>query len=99
MNNSMRAVMKRRGELLATIASQRDEISDIAEQLKKPLVFVDQGWSVLRYLGSQPLLTAGLTILVVLNRRGLAGLLRTGWRVWRGYLYFNGLSAKFLSRP
>ena len=41
-------------------------------------------------------LVAGVAALVLLRRRGLSGLLRSGFRLWRGLRMFALLKNKFL---
>ncbi len=98
MNKQMLEVMQRRGELLARIASQREQAAEIGKRWQTPLAFADQGLAAMRFLRSNPLLVAGVAALIVIRRRGVAGLVRRVWRVWKGYRYFTAFSAKLSSR-
>jgi YqjK-like protein len=94
MDNRMYALMQRRGELLARIESQREQVSVIGAHLQTPLALVDQGMAAVKFLRSRPLLVAGMAALMVLRRRGVVGLAKSAWRVWKGYRQLSALSEK-----
>lgn len=94
MNEQLQAVMQRRGELLAKISSQREQVAQIGTRWQVPLALADQGLAAWRFLRSRPLLVAGVAALLVWRRRGLAGLAKTGWKLWKSYRYLSALSAK-----
>jgi len=94
MNERMLAVMQRRGELLTKITSQREQVAQAGARWQTPLALADQGLVVLRFLRSRPVLVAGVAALLVWRRRGMVGVVKTGWRVWKGYRYLTGLAAK-----
>jgi YqjK-like protein len=98
MNEKMFELMQRRGELLARIASQREQIAEIGAQWRIPLALADQGMAVVLFLRRHPLLVAGVVAIFVIRRRGVTGLGRGVWRVWNGYRSFTYLSAKLWSR-
>jgi len=98
MNSKMSAVMQRRGELLARIAAQREQAAEIGARWQAPLALADKGLAVVRFLRSHPALVAGVAALFVIRRRNVAGLVKGGWRVWKGYRYFSALSENFSSR-
>ncbi|MDE2117303.1 MAG: YqjK-like family protein [Betaproteobacteria bacterium] len=97
MNKRMLEVMQRRGELLARIASQREQVAEIGARWQAPLALADQGLAAIRYLRSNPVLVAGVAALLVIRRRGVVGLVRGGWRVWKGYRSLTAFSAKLSS--
>jgi len=99
MNSQMTEVMRRRVDLLARIASQREQVARIGACCEAPLALADRGLAVVRFLRARPVLVAGMTALVIIRRHGLIGLARSGWLAWRGYRYFIALSAKWLPRP
>lgn len=88
MNKRMHALRQRRGELLARIETQRVQVAGLGSRLEKPLALADRGLAALRFLQGHPLLTGGAVALVVLRRRGLTGLIRQSWLLWKGYRYF-----------
>ena len=94
MNEKMLAVMQRRGELLAKIASQREQVAQTSARWSAPLAVADQGLAVLRFIRARPVLVAGVAALLVWRRRGVLGVARMGWRAWKGYRYLTGLAAK-----
>lgn len=91
MNERMLELRQQRGELLARIDAQRGQLAEITSSWEGPLALADRGVSILRYLRGHPLLVAGAAALVVLRRRGLAGLFRRALLVWKGYRYFADL--------
>lgn len=95
MNKYMSALMQSRGELLARIAVQREQVTEIGLRLRTPLALADRGVAAVHFLRSYPLLVAGATAFFVIRLRGVAGLV---WRVWKGYRDFTSISAKLLSR-
>lgn len=90
MNKPLLEVMQKRGALLARIAAQRKQMSGIGTRLRTPLAFADQGLSVLRFLRSNLVLVAGVTALVVIPRRGVIGLVKGVWRMWKVSRRFSG---------
>ncbi len=98
MNRQMFEVMQRRGELLAKIASQREQAAQIGTRWEAPLAFADKCRVAVHFLRSRPILVASAVTLLVVRKRGLVGLARGGWRVWRGYSYIVALSARLLPR-
>jgi hypothetical protein len=91
MNERMLELRQRRGELQVRIEVQRGQLAEIASSWERPLALADRGISVLRYLRGHPLLVGGAVALVVLQRRGVAGLLKRAWQMWKSYRYFAGL--------
>ncbi len=91
MNERMLELRRQRGELLSRIDAQRGQLAEIASVWEGPLSLADQGVSIVRFLRGHPLLVAGATALVALRRRGIAGLFRHAWKIWRGYRYFTDL--------
>jgi hypothetical protein len=85
MNKQMFAVMQRRGELLARISAQREQVAEIGMRWQAPLALADKGLIAVRFLRSQPMLVAGAVAIFVIRRRGVTGMLATGWRIWRLY--------------
>ena len=98
MNKQMLEVMQRRRELLARIASQREQVAEIGARWQAPLAIADQGLAALRFLRSNLVLVAGVAALFMIYRRGVVGLVKGAWRVWKGYRYFTAFSAKLSSR-
>lgn len=98
MNRQMLAVMQRRGELLERIAAQRGQLAETGARWQAPLALADQGLAVLRFLRARPVLVAGVAALLIIRRRGMMGLARSGWLGWKGYRYFTAISEKLSSR-
>ena len=98
MNSRMLAVMQRRGELLAKITAQREQIAETGARWQAPLALADQVLAAVRFLRSHPVLTAGVVALIVIRQRGVVGLMKGGWRAWKGYRYLAALSEKLSSR-
>lgn len=98
MNKQMREVMRRRGELLASIAAQREQVAQIGTRWRAPLALADQGLAVVRFLRSRPVLVAGVAALLIIRKRGVMGLARYGVLAWKGYRHFAAFSKKASSR-
>lgn len=98
MNKRMLAVMQRRGELLARIAAQREQVAATAMRWQTPLAFADKGLVVGRFLRSNPVLVAVAVAVLVVRRRGMSGMVTTGWRMWRLYKSARSFSEKIASR-
>ena len=94
MNEKMFELMQIRGELLARIAEQREQMTEIGTHWRAPLALADEGVAAVRFLRCHPLLVAGVVTFFVIRRRGVAGLVSGMWQVWKGYRYFNFFSAK-----
>jgi hypothetical protein len=94
VNERLQAVMQRRSELLAKIDTQRGQVAQFGARLQAPLAIADRGIALLRSLYSRPLLVAGVAALLLWRRRGLFGLARTGWKLWKGYRYLSSLSSR-----
>lgn len=100
MNKQMCKVMQRRGELLASIAAQREQVAQIGTRWQAPLALADQGLAVVRFLRSRPVLIAGVAALLMIRKGRVAmGLARYGMLAWKGYRYFAAFSGKESSRP
>lgn len=98
MNNQMYAVMQRRGVLSARITSQREQVAEFGARLQAPLALADMGVAAARILRSNPVLSAGVIAALVIRRRGVVGMARVIRRVWRGYCYFTGITARLSSQ-
>ncbi len=62
------------------------EMADICGHLHKPLVVVDAGLKVVRFVYSHPVLVAGgLTALLIWRRKGIAGVAERAWRLLYRY--------------
>ena len=97
MNKQMLEVMQRRGELLARIAMQRKQVAEIGMHWQAPLALADKGVAAVRYLRSKPVIVAVAVAIFAIRRRGAAGIVTTGWRVWRLYKSAKSFSAKTAS--
>lgn len=98
MNKQMVEVMQRRGELLATIASQREQVAEIGTRWQAPLALADQGLVALRFLRSYPVPVGAVFALLVIRRRWVIVLAGGIWRLWKGYRSLTAFSAKLQSR-
>lgn len=90
--------MQRRGELLAKIASQREQVADVALRWRGPLSIADNGLRTVRFLRSNPVLVAAAVTIIMIRRNGLAGMAATGWRMWKLYRSALSFSAKIAAR-
>lgn len=90
--------MRRRQELLARIDMQRGQVAEIGRRWETPLAIADQGVAAARFLRSHPVLVAGVAALLLVRRRGVVGLAKGAWMVWKGYRSIAALSAKLSTR-
>jgi hypothetical protein len=98
VNEKIFELLERRNKLLARIAAQREQMTEIGSDLRAPLVMADRGVAVAQFLRSHPLLPAGVVLFFVIRRPSLATLVWLGGRVWKIYRDFTLLLAKRLSR-
>ena len=98
MNKQMLEIMQRRGELLARIAAQREQVAEAGARWKAPLALADRGLAAARFLRARPLLVAGIAALFVIRRRGAAGMVTGAWRMWKLYKSAVSFSAKMTAR-
>ncbi len=98
MKSQMLAVMQRRSELLARIATQREQLAETGARWQTPLALADQGLATARFLRARPLLVAGIAAILVIRRRGVTGMVTGAWRVWKLYKFAASFSAKIASR-
>jgi len=85
MNGKLLGLTQRRGELLARIAVQREEMTEIEAEWNAPLALADQGVAAVRFLRHHPLLVAGAIAFVMIRRHSVAALMWGVWGVWKGY--------------
>ena len=93
-NDKLSELTQRRSELLARIALQREQMTEIKTEWDAPLAVADQGVAAVHFLRRHPLLVAGTMAFVVIRRHRVAGLMWGVWRVWKGYLAFTSIAAK-----
>lgn len=98
MSRQMLEVMQRRGELLARIAAQREDVAKIGARLKTPLKVADGVLVVAHFLRSHPLIPAGVAGLFVVRSQGVIGLAKAGWKIWKGYRFISSISEKLSSK-
>jgi hypothetical protein len=98
MNEPIPALQQRRAELLAKIAAQRGQLSEITTRLQTPLEIADRGIAVIRYFRARPFWAAAIVAVFVARRHGVAALLSGGWRLWTGYRRLGAIFAKPSSR-
>ena len=97
MNDRMFALRQRRIALLARIDTQRDQLAGSATKWKRQLALADQGMAILRFFRAHPLLVAGVSAVVVVRRRRVAGLVSAALllrKMLRGYRNISGLLQK-----
>jgi len=94
MNRQMSETRLRRDLLLARIAAQREEVADLGARWQAPLALADQGLAAVHFLRSHPVLIAGAAALLVVRRRGVMGLMKGGWKLWKGYRLLAALTGR-----
>ena len=96
MDKALSQVLLRRGELLARIRQQRADMAALASHLERPLSLADHALSLWRRAAQHPYVIGGVAAFLLWRRRGFSGLLRSGFRLWRGLRLFTMLRNKFL---
>ncbi len=77
---------RRREELVARCARQREEFARDTAALKAPLAVADRGMDFVRYLAGHPVIPAATAAAFVLFRPARAiRWMRRGWFFWRIY--------------
>ena len=85
-HDPMIEIMRRRERLLARCDAQRAELTALAQRWEGPLKIADRAVAAIKYLRDHPLvLGAAVTLLVVVQRRGLWSWVRRGFMLWRTY--------------
>jgi len=84
MNEKKLELMHHRRGLLENIAAQREELAEIGTRLQTPLAFADLGLAAARFMRSRHFLVA-LAVAIVSHRRGVFGIVKGVWRLWKGY--------------
>lgn len=89
--------MKRRGELLARIAAQRDQIVELGTKLETPLALGDRALAAARFVRLHPILVVAVVVALVTRRVGVVGLAGISWRLWKRYRYLYAAGGKLAS--
>ncbi|MDX8399754.1 MAG: YqjK-like family protein [Gallionellaceae bacterium] len=97
MNNKIAELRQKRGELLARIATQREQIKVIEKRWQAPFAVADKGWLFVRYLRSNPVLIAAPVTILLIRRNGVIGMAKAGWRIWKMYRTVNSLYARIFT--
>ena len=98
VNNQLDEIMKKRAELLARIAAQRQDVVSIGARLRTPLAIADHAVVAGRYLRAHPLLLAalaGVVVVIAVRRRSLIAVAGSALRYWNFYSAARNYSAKF----
>jgi hypothetical protein len=98
MNEKMLDLMGRREKLLARVATQRGELTEIGSVLRGHFWLADKGVAVARFLRFHPLLVTGVAALFLIRRRSVADLVWVGWSLWKLVRDLTSISTKLISR-
>jgi len=94
MNDRMLVLRQRRGELVARIDMQRGQLAGISSAWEGKLAVLDRGIEIAHFIRAHPFMLAGLSIVVAMRRRGIAGLVRSSLLLWKGYRLFTAYRQK-----
>jgi len=84
MNEKLIELAEQRAALVVRAAAQRAELSQALSSWGRPLNVVDQGWALVRYLGSNPMVLGGVAALLIAFRPWrMVKWLPPGWLLWR----------------
>ncbi len=75
--------MRRRGELLARIAGQRERVAEMDTRWQAPLALADRGLAAMYYARSHPVLIGVAAALIVIRWRGVLGMVGGAWSLWK----------------
>ena len=88
---SMQQIMLERGQLLATCAAQRDELTRAVQAWQGPLKIADSALVTANYLREHPAALAAVVALsAAVGRRGIWRSARRALIVWRTLRIFRG---------
>jgi hypothetical protein len=91
-------LMARRQKLLAKIADQRVQLSELGAQWQPALHYADRARAVFGFVSRHAVFVGGVAAMFLIRRNGLSLLLRSGWRAWKFYRYFKSVSTKVFSQ-
>ena len=97
MSKPRREIMRKRGELVARIAAQREQVTLASARWKAPLAVADQGLAAVRYVRSHPLFlvgVAGVVALLAIRRNSVIVVAGTALRLWNLYNSTRNYAAK-----
>jgi hypothetical protein len=89
-------LLQRRQKLLEKIAEQRVLLAVLGEQWRPTLLYAHRARAAFGFVRGHAVLVGGVAALFLVRRNGLSLLLRSGWRAWKIYRYFKGVSARLL---
>lgn len=98
MDRELSQLLLRRGEILGRIRRQRVDIAEFAGQLAPALGWAERGLSLFGQVRQHPYVVTGVAAFVLWRRRGLSGVVKSGWRMWRGLRLFAALRKTLIAR-
>lgn len=92
-------IQRRREQLVARAAAQRDDMAEMFAQLHTPLQLADKGISFLRFIASHPIIPAAtlvgvIAVLIATRRFNMMKWIERGFVAWRMYRSFKQFSKK-----
>lgn len=97
MNKRLLELRQRRGELIANIDTQREQIAAVGMRWQNPLAIADKGLLTVRFLRANPLLIATAVALLYVRRSGIASTTKFAWRIWKLYKTSQATYARVFS--
>ena len=79
MNDSLFKLMQNRNKLLAKIAAQREQLTEIEADWRAPLALADRGVAIVRFLRCHPLLVSGVMAIILFRRHSMTGMTGLMW--------------------
>lgn len=99
-------IARRKEQLIARCATQREAIAGAFRELRQPLAVADRALAVTRFLRAHPVLVlAAVAGVVAFRRRNVLSLVTSGlasWRIWRAIAAWvdrNGLDGLWGRSP
>lgn len=85
MNHSLQSIAQRREKLITDIATQRVNIAQDIDALRKPFAIADQGLAAVQYIKTNPfwLVSAGALLVTLLRPKRAGKWLQGGVMAWK----------------
>lgn len=92
MSSRKQALLQRRAQLQAKIATQRAELAELSQRWQPAFALADQVVAAAGFVRRHALPLAALTGLFLLRRNGAVALVKGGWKIWKAYRYVRRIA-------
>lgn len=98
MTKRRQVMLARRQLLRDNISAQREQLADIAVNLRPAFQVADGAWRTVNFVRGHAVLVAGVLSLAIVRQRGISALIKGGLRAWRTWRFVNELAKKIPHR-